>query len=531
MKLEFKKDIANFFAEACVWDNNKPTRNLCPSLGKVLNFQLSDEAMAGLDGNSFNLDVEHNGKPTNLIGKFKIADNKIMATFEAFGKTAELYKLVLTEDLEFSISMNSDDYDLQGDNILLKVITAPFVSITTNPANDGTGIININTNFQKNEQKMDEEVKKLQEELAAKQAEIDALKAELEKLKAGDKPEEGEKAAEVMAEMSKKLDKVTAEFSAKQAELNVLMSAHKATIEKVNNVVTVDMSAANKCIKMDFAASDAVTLTDAKGEQKQVFNLPKETFEVLGKLGANNVGSFANLKPIQSEDFVNEGQGGALQASEGAAKTNSHPTFVETVRAIKTAYYKYTQTVQAELFGGRGLVSLKNGISILFRNYFISAVIAAITALGKTLAQVATNLSITLPTWATPNKDNVLSTLAAVISSQGYSKMYLAYNAIDAAGIDFDLTMENLAKKGIIIDFIPCNIATGSFLAFGEGTTEVDYSDEMFDHLIATEGNKNIHELDMFFVANVNGAQQNAVIATTWADAITAITADPEVGG
>ena len=28
----------------------------------------------------------------------------------------------------------------------------------------------------------------------------------------------------------------------------------------------------------------------------------------------------------------------------------------------------------------------------------------------------------------------------------------------------------------------------------------------------------------MFFVANVNGAQQNAVIATTWADAITAIT-------
>ena len=28
----------------------------------------------------------------------------------------------------------------------------------------------------------------------------------------------------------------------------------------------------------------------------------------------------------------------------------------------------------------------------------------------------------------------------------------------------------------------------------------------------------------MFFVANVNGAQQNAVIATTWAAAKTAIT-------
>jgi hypothetical protein len=102
--------------------------------------------------------------------------------------------------------------------------------------------------------------------------------------------------------------------------------------------------------------------------------------------------------------------------------------------------------------------------------------------------------------------------------------MYLVYNAMDAAGIDFDLTVENLAKKGIATEFIPSNITAGSFLAYGEGTVEVDYSDELMDHVVAIEGNKNIHELDLFFVANVNGAQQNAVISTTWADAITAIT-------
>ena len=102
--------------------------------------------------------------------------------------------------------------------------------------------------------------------------------------------------------------------------------------------------------------------------------------------------------------------------------------------------------------------------------------------------------------------------------------MFFVYNPLDAAAINFDLTIENLAKKGIAIDFVASSITPGSFLAYGEGTTEVDYSDEMYDHLIASEGNKNIHELDMFFVANVNGAQQNAVIATTWAAAITAIT-------
>jgi hypothetical protein len=109
MKLEFKKDIANFFAEACVWDNSRPTRNFCPSFGNVLNFLLSDEAMAGLDGNSFNLDVEHNGKTTNIIGKFKIADNKVMATFEAFGKTAEKYKQLLIKG--FRYLRWSDDVD------------------------------------------------------------------------------------------------------------------------------------------------------------------------------------------------------------------------------------------------------------------------------------------------------------------------------------------------------------------------------------------------------------------------------------
>ena len=521
MKLDFKKDIANFFAEACVWDNAKPTRNYCQSLGKVLNFQLSPDAMGGLDGNMFNLDIEHNGKATNIIGKFKVSDNKVMATFEAFGKTAELYKMVLTDDLEFSISMNSEDYDIDGENIILKTITAPFVSITDNPANDGTGIINIITNFNKFEF-MDEEVKKLQEELAAKQAEIDALKAELEKLKGS--AEGDAKAAEVVAEMSKKLDNLTADFSARKAELAVLMAAGKASIDKADNLVKVDFSKDRKYIKMDFAASDIVTLTDAKGEQKQVFNLPKETFEVLGKLGANNVGALANLKPIQSEDFVNEGQGGALQSAEGGAKTNSHPSFTETVRGIKTAYYKYTQSVQAELFGGRGLISLKNGISVLFRNYFINAVIAALVGLGKTLTQVATNLSITLPTWTAPTADDVLTAVASVVSSQGYGRMFFVYNPLDAAAINFDLTNENLAKKGIAIDFVASSITPGSFLAYGEGTTEVDYSDEMYDHLIASEGNKNIHELDMFFVANVNGAQQNAVIATTWAAAKTAIT-------
>lgn len=522
MKLDFKKDIANFFAEACVWDNSKPTRNYCQSLGKVLNFQLSADAMGGLDGNMFNLDIEHNGKATNIIGKFKVSDNKVMATFEAFGKTAELYKMVLTDELEFSISMNSEDYDIDGENIILNTITAPFVSITDKPANDGTGIINIITNFNKFKFMNEEEVKKLQEELAAKQAEIDALKAELEKLKGS--AEGDAKAAEVVAEMSKKLDNLTADFSARKAELAVLMASGKASIDKADNLVKVDFAKDRKYIKMDFAASDTVTLTDAKGEQKQVFNLPKETFEVLGKLGANNVGALSNLKPIQSEDFVNEGQNGALQSAEGAAKTNSHPSFTETVRGIKTAYYKYTQSVQAELFGGRGLISLKNGISVLFRNYFINAVIAALVGLGKTLSQVATNLSITLPTWTAPTADDVLTAVASVVSSQGYGRMFFVYNPLDAAAINFDLTIENLAKKGIAIDFVASSITPGSFLAYGEGTTEVDYSDEMYDHLIASEGNKNIHELDMFFVANVNGAQQNAVIATTWANAITAIT-------
>ena len=88
---------------------------------------------------------------------------------------------------------------------------------------------------------------------------------------------------------------------------------------------------------------------------------------------------------------------------------------------------------------------------------------------------------------------------------------------LDAAAINFDLTIENLAKKGIAIDFVASSIAPRSWL-MAKGTTEVDYSDEMYDHLIASEGNKNIHELDMFFVANVNGATK-CVIATTWADA------------
>ena len=240
MKLEFKKDIANFFAEGCVWNNAKPTRNYCKSIGRVLNFQLSDDALGGIDGNMFNLDIEHDGKTTNVIGKFKVSDNKIMATFEAFGKTADLYKAVLTDDLEFSISMDSEDYEIDGDNITLKTITAPFVSITDNPANDGTGIINIITNFKKNESMNEEEVKKLQDELVAKQAEIDALKAELEKLKGN--AEGDEKTAEIVAEMSKKLDNVTADFSARKAELAVLMAAGKASIDKADNLVKVDFS-------------------------------------------------------------------------------------------------------------------------------------------------------------------------------------------------------------------------------------------------------------------------------------------------
>jgi len=129
---------------------------------------LSADAMGGLDGNMFNLDIEHNGKATNIIGKFKVLDNKVMATFEAFGKTAELYKMVLTDDLEFSISMNSEDYDIDGENIILKTITAPFVSITDNPANDGTGIINIITNFNKFEFMNEEEVKKIAGRISCK---------------------------------------------------------------------------------------------------------------------------------------------------------------------------------------------------------------------------------------------------------------------------------------------------------------------------------------------------------------------------